>query len=94
MISTNRVLDFKSEHRVAMMLDKLEPKIKLSDVKINKVFQFAGDRDRVRKVIDVDGEYVRVRTYGDTNEPRFYLVHYTQLRPNKSSAWNNELDEE
>lgn len=86
----NRVLDFQ-DISLGRMLDIVTPKVKLEDIKIGKNFQFTGDRYGVRHVRDVDGEFVLVQTLGHSNESaRFYVVHYSHLRPNESPVWDDD----
>jgi len=86
----NRVLNFQAIdlHR---MLEVVKPKVKLEDVKIGKNFQFPGDRNGVRHVLDVDGPYVLLQTRGHSNESgNYYVVHWTQLWPNTSPVWDDD----
>lgn len=61
-----------------------QPEVKLEDVILGKNYQFAGDRYRVRKVVLIEGEWVTTETIGDTSDHRFYKVHYSLLKPNKT----------
>ncbi len=84
----NKVLDFQDPNLVRM-LENITPKVELSQVEPGRSFQFAGDRCCVRQVIAVDGEFVLVRTCGNTDEALHYAVHYSWLRPNKSPIWDD-----
>lgn len=84
----NHVLSIVVNQRTTgVMLDILtkKPRVNLADVVIGARFQFAGDRNWQREVIDVDGEYVHIKTIftptGGTDHS-FYIIHYSWLRPN------------
>ena len=86
----NRVVNHKGQ-KLIKMLDILTPKIEISTVKIGKNFQFAGDRYVVRHVVDVDGEYVLLKTFGNLDESgHMYVVHYSHLWPNESPIWDDD----
>lgn len=87
--TSNRVLSF-SDLRLGRLLEKVEPKLELASITIGKNYQFAGDRSTVRQVIDVDGEYVLVKTNGNLLEPAYYAVHYSWLHPNDSPVWDDD----
>ncbi len=66
------------------LLTPVLPKIKITKIKKGCRFQFAGDRNRVREVVDVDGEFVLVKTLGDSSDLEFYKVHYSWLKKNET----------
>lgn len=84
----NRVLSMiVNPRRTGVMLDVLtrKPKVNLVDIKIGARFQFAGDHHNwQREVLDVDGEYVYIKTIFTPNgatDHSNYIIHYSWLRP-------------
>lgn len=72
------------KYDIPLMLTSTQPKFELADISIGKNFQFAGDRNRVRKVLYIDGENVLVRTCGCSADNLYYFVHYSWLMENKT----------
>ncbi len=79
----NRVLAMRFTH-CGEFLNPVDPSIEIKEVKPGRKFQFAGDRNRVREVVDVDGEFVLVKTLGDSSDLEFYKVHYSWLKKNET----------
>jgi hypothetical protein len=74
----------KEKQDIQLMLTNGQNKVELSDITIGKNFQFAGDRNRVRKVLYIDGENVLVKTCGCLSDKEYYFVHYSWLQENQS----------
>lgn len=79
----NRILDFYLLNNCGELLTPkpiTEKSIKIEDVIIGGIFQFEDDINRVREVIDVDGEFVLIQTFKCLEDYQYYKCHYTHLK--------------
>lgn len=81
---TNRILLMEVEDCAEMVLNCPIKRIPLEEIKIGNVYQFAGDRYRTREVLDIEGEFLLIRTWGDASDHMHYKIHYCNLFPNKN----------
>ena len=70
---------------VSYNLEEIVSTIQIEDIKIGKRYQFNGDINRVREVIDIYEEFITIQTLGCTEDTEYYTVHYSQLKINETS---------
>ncbi len=63
---------------------EITPAINLKDIVVGKRFQFDGDINRVREVIEIEEKIVLVKTVGCTEDFPYYKIHYSQLKINET----------
>lgn len=61
-----------------------EKTISINNIEVGNRFQFDDDRNRVREILAIDGEYLLVKTIGCADDLPFYKCHYSQLKKNET----------
>ncbi len=79
----NEILNKKIEN-CGEYLTPIIPTLKLKDITVGQRLQFHNDKNRVREILEMDREYILVKTLGCTEDLPYYKCHYSYLKINET----------
>lgn len=81
----NKVISLNFSLPCGEKLIPTKPTLNLKEIIYGKRFQFIDDKNRVREVMVLDGEYMLVKTLGCTEDLPYYKCHYSYLKKNETT---------
>lgn len=84
----NKIISLNLSSLCGEKLNPITPSLNLKEIVYGKRFQFKDDRNRVREVRALDGEYILVETLGCVEDLPYYKCHYSHLKKNETEIEN------